>query len=731
MDYTGCVLINNNNDVEQADGNDDVHVFNDWKVYPSSCELEDKDGAIYKIEPRIMTALCYFLANVNIVVSRDQLIDAVWQEKVTVSDHSLTQLLGNLRKVLGDSSKKPKYIETIPKKGYRFIGKTVVISAPGVDNDIDKSPENFLKLTTTSKKTKSIALFTLVILIATMLFAYSAIMPESKVRTTVDRIDVSSLTNFPGVERFPAVSPDGKWLVFSWENHQKPSNIFLSSLDDKSVKPIQLTNSNVKEMRPVWSPDSKNIAFVRITGENECAVIKLNIATRNESFLVRCGDSQFAGDTLAWAPDGSIYFKSAEKNTTSSIGIYKQGTSNTLLPCRFICHYEDMDISWAPSGEHFVVTRQISLTGQDLFLYSADLTVPETRISFDEVQILGHSFSDDGKTLFYSTLKNSSPEIWQYDVEMKTHAQLTSSGVIAIYPSVWRGANKLVFSKQERIFYIGQTNISLPTPIIYPLVQSYSSNFDPSFDMHSNRVAYTSDISGHSEVWLSKLDGSEYQQITQSKVGALSPSWSDDGSKLAYVLYDTKEHGVIQWLDTKTELVNVIDTELTELWGPQFNYNQDAILVSGSKDNQRYIWEISLDDNSVKAVSGEGAYIAKTDKKSGVLYYNKENQDGLWRFDTQTAKDVLVIPDLKPQNQSNWLPYEQYIYYLDNKNQKDNVMRFNLITKRTELVSSLPKNSVAQYAAGGFSMRKEADNHYLIFVHNGVFQGDIMMADIK
>jgi hypothetical protein len=57
-------------------------------------------------------------------------------------------------------------------------------------------------------------------------------------------------------------------------------------------------------------------------------------------------------------------------------------------------------------------------------------------------------------------------------------------------------------------------------------------------------------------------------------------------------------------------------------------------------------------------------------------------------------------------------------------------MHFDITEKVTEQVSSLPKNSVAQYAAGGLSMRKENGNAFLIFVHTGVFQGDIMMANI-
>jgi len=702
--------------------------FDDWCVLPLSCELKDTEGAIHKVEPRIMKALCYFLENANKVISREQLINIVWAENIVVTDHSLTQLLGNLRKTLGDNSKEPKYIETIPKKGYRFIGNIIDKS---IDNDLLKT-EHQNKSKTSLNINKNIISISLVLIAILFVFIFQHFaggFPEHNLAKI--RSQERSLTNLPGVERFPSVSPNGEWLVFSWENYQKPSNLYLLSLEDELAKPIALTNTNVKEMGPVWSPDNRYIAFVRMTGENECAVIKLNIATKQEYFITRCGDNQFSGDTLAWAPDGSIYFsRPKEISSNESIGIYNEDKSITALPCRLFCKYGDMDISWSPLGNQFVVTRQINLTGQDLFLYSADFSRIETRISFDEVQILGHSFSDDGKTLFYSTLKNNTPEIWQFNFEDKQHSLVTSDNQVAIYPTVLRGKNQLIYSKQERIFYIGQVNLNELPPVISPLIQSYSSNFDPAYDAKSKRLAYTSDISGHSEVWVSDIHNSQYQQITQSKIGALSPSWSKDGSKLTYIIYNTKDKASIEWRDMKNKMTHSIDTELTDLWGPQFNLEHNAIQVSAVENGKRYIWKISLEDDKATVISGEGALVGKISKNSGRLFYTKENIDGLWSFEQSSTTEKLLLADLKAKNGSNWLEYEGSIIYLDNKNQKDRIVQYDLENHSSSVLAILPKNTISQYAAGSFSIRTDNNKNYLLFVHNGILQGDIMITDI-
>lgn len=91
----------------------------EWHVDPGSNELRRK-GTVVRIEPKAMEVLLALAEQPGEVVSREKLLDAVWPGMM-VGDDALTQAVIKLRKALGDESRSPAYIETIPKRGYRLL----------------------------------------------------------------------------------------------------------------------------------------------------------------------------------------------------------------------------------------------------------------------------------------------------------------------------------------------------------------------------------------------------------------------------------------------------------------------------------------------------------------------------------------------------------------------------------------------------------------------------------
>jgi DNA-binding winged helix-turn-helix (wHTH) protein/TolB-like protein/tetratricopeptide (TPR) repeat protein len=91
----------------------------EWSVDRSADELR-RGGETAHVEPKAIEVLLALAARAGEVVSREALLDAVWPG-VVVGDEALTQSIIKLRKALGDDSRTPTYIETIPKRGYRLI----------------------------------------------------------------------------------------------------------------------------------------------------------------------------------------------------------------------------------------------------------------------------------------------------------------------------------------------------------------------------------------------------------------------------------------------------------------------------------------------------------------------------------------------------------------------------------------------------------------------------------
>jgi DNA-binding winged helix-turn-helix (wHTH) protein/TolB-like protein/Tfp pilus assembly protein PilF len=90
----------------------------DWLVETRAHRISN-GGREIKLEPKAMALLVYLARHVGSTLSREQLFEAIWPG-VIVSDDTLTQAVTKLRKAFGDNARKPCYIETVPKIGYRL-----------------------------------------------------------------------------------------------------------------------------------------------------------------------------------------------------------------------------------------------------------------------------------------------------------------------------------------------------------------------------------------------------------------------------------------------------------------------------------------------------------------------------------------------------------------------------------------------------------------------------------
>jgi DNA-binding winged helix-turn-helix (wHTH) protein len=99
----------------------------DWLVNPSDGSLSSSLKSA-RLEPQIMGLLVFLCSRAAQVVTREEIFDNVWHGRF-VSDETLKAALYQLRKALGDSSQNPRYIETLPKRGYRLMIEPVPIRA--------------------------------------------------------------------------------------------------------------------------------------------------------------------------------------------------------------------------------------------------------------------------------------------------------------------------------------------------------------------------------------------------------------------------------------------------------------------------------------------------------------------------------------------------------------------------------------------------------------------------
>ena len=90
-----------------------------------------RDGEPVELSSRYLDALTLLLREPGKLVSKDRFMDEVWRG-VPVTDEALTQCIRTLRRQLGDDVARPKFIETVPKHGYRFIGAVESAGSPPI-----------------------------------------------------------------------------------------------------------------------------------------------------------------------------------------------------------------------------------------------------------------------------------------------------------------------------------------------------------------------------------------------------------------------------------------------------------------------------------------------------------------------------------------------------------------------------------------------------------------------
>jgi TolB-like protein/DNA-binding winged helix-turn-helix (wHTH) protein/Tfp pilus assembly protein PilF len=119
--------------------------FDGWKVDFSSGEIS-KDGATHRLQDQPLQILDELVKQPGELVTREQLIARLWPKGVVEFDTGLNSAMRKLRQALGDDAETPRYIETLPRKGYRFIGKLVdesdhtIPSLPSLPSDYKPTP---------------------------------------------------------------------------------------------------------------------------------------------------------------------------------------------------------------------------------------------------------------------------------------------------------------------------------------------------------------------------------------------------------------------------------------------------------------------------------------------------------------------------------------------------------------------------------------------------------------
>lgn len=211
-----------------------------------------KDGQEVAVPPRVLSVLDVLLQHAGEVVPKQTLIETVWKDAF-VTDTSLAEAISALRQTLGDDPQGPTYIQTLHRRGYRFVAPVTAANGTSVAPAVEPtgSPSIARELVPWS-----IAALCAALAIAAV-WQYTRRAPETDPAVTRFTITAPPGTRFDDSAPALAIAPDGR--VMAWAGcDDEECRLYVRPLD--SVEPTALPSTRGARA-PFFSPDGQWIAY--------------------------------------------------------------------------------------------------------------------------------------------------------------------------------------------------------------------------------------------------------------------------------------------------------------------------------------------------------------------------------------------------------------------------------------------------------------------------------------
>ena len=546
--------------------------FGDYELDLRSRELR-KRGVRIALQERPLQVLEVLLRTPGELVTREALQHELWGGDTFVDfETGLNAAVRRLREALGDAAGVPRFVETLPRRGYRFIGPVHGATPPTPQQPetappvapADPSPTPPPSAPATAIRSPwNPGIRYLIAVVAVI--AVGGVIARSRwagLRDPPAAPRIVPLTTTAGSEVTPTLSPDGTQVAFSWDGERTDGigdrDLWLKLIGGgQAVR--RLTDGADDDLVPSWSPDGRLIAFLRMpprsapTSDAAVYVVsplggvprKIGVALAQASQLSWSADSRFvAAMSLRRASNGA-----PEAGGLQLIAIDGAGARPLTTPDSATYH---MQPAFSPDGLRLAYAacpvRPVPPCDVHVVAVGADLRpVGEPRrLTQHRTAIHGIAWTPDGRSLVYGVSpmfffgEGLASQLWRVPADGgQPPERIEASRLGAFAPAAVPSRNRLVFAQDRVDFDIlrfvapdGET----------PVVASTFIDYGPAFSPDGRRIAFESSRSGEAEeIWLADPNGSNVVQLTGGPVdwrgeprwrGA--PVWSPDGSRILF-----------------------------------------------------------------------------------------------------------------------------------------------------------------------------------------------------
>ena len=615
-------------------------------------------GTSVPLSPKLFDALLLLVENHGRLLEKDDLIGALWPDSF-VEEGNLTHYISQLRKTLGPGADGQALIETVPKRGYRFVAEVREVRAE-----------------VSLPQPAGAGLFAAEVDVGARVAQNSANGANEANGIDAEWLDWREPEAEQPLEPTPVATPRRRlvwrWLIaaavllaaftaYRWFTRPAPSARFAAAF--QQMRPQKLT-SNSSVMHVALSPDGKYLAYVQRDGTQRSLWLKQTSAT-NGVQLLPPAETAFRG--MTFTPDGTqVYYVSYEKG--SQIGKLYQipalgGTPRVVL--------EDVDsrVTFAPDGKQLCFLRNDLVQHTSAwFIANSDGTQPRTLISYktpDYLTTEGPAWSPDGQWIAGVAARHGAngpdrklitvrvadgtaqtlvtrPWPWIGQVAwLPDNAGLVADAwhenALAYTDQIWlfpwpTGAAHLLINDLSR--YVGvsvavdgralatiqSTRLSrlwvMPVATYDKAAPEKAAALTTGFgDFYSEtfgliwlpdgRLVYGANGGSNTDIWTRRSDGAPPQQLTRDAHVEMMPTASADGRTIVYTAYrDGRPH--LWRMDADGSHARQITAGAGE-YDPTLSPDGKTVVYVAQDGELTALWQVGLDGGAPVRLFNEAA----------------------------------------------------------------------------------------------------------------------------
>ena len=526
------------------------------------------------------------------------------------------------------------------------------------------------------------------------------------------------LTTYPGAESYSSFSPDGNQVAFHWNGEKEDnSDIYVKLIG--SGRPLRLTTDPALDLAPAWSPDGRSIAFVRHHGDGRSEIQLISPLGGSERQVAAFPNGAAPNLSPAWSQDGRWLVISARESARkpralSMISIETGEKRQVTFPP---ADANDAYGMLSPDGGSMAFVRSTASFAGDLYVVSLKVKGEPKRLTSENRTIYGMALTGDGSEIVFSSNRGGLQGLWRIAVSGSGQPQRLAIGENGYYPVISRQGNRLVYSQSLTDSNIWRLNLADPREAPAPLISSTRDEREAHYSPDGKKIAFASDRSGNTEVWVCDADGSNPVQLV-SLGWSSSSSWSRDSQRIAFdsnvdghwQIYTVSSHG-----GRPQRMTQGPANDTRPSWSRDGKWIYFSSDRTGASQPQQ-IWKIPVGGGDAVQVSTKGGYNPVDSDDGKTIYYTTNNTlSPLWKVPLDGGEPTQLVPSIRFWN---FAVARGGIYFIA----EPELRYFSFAAGTSKPILKLPKP-----AHIGLSV--SPDEHWLLYVQVDQSGSDLMLVE--